>query len=139
MVNRYSKRSLDNLKSCHSQLQVLFWRVLEVYDHAITFGFRDEEEQNAAFEAGNSTKPWPESRHNNMPSTAVDAVPGPWPIDWDHKERYYYFAGIVMGIAHELGIGVIWGGDWDDDKDLRDQKLMDLVHFELTDAEVAHG
>ncbi len=32
--------------------------------------------------------------------------------------RFYFFAGIVKGIAWELGIGVRWGGDWDSDNDL---------------------
>ena len=43
-----------------------------------------------------------------------------------------YFAGMVMGIAKAKGIGVRWGGDWNQNKDLEDNGFDDLPHFELT-------
>ena len=36
-----------------------------------------------------------------------------------------------MGIASQMGIDIIWGGDWDGDTDLKDNAFDDLVHFEL--------
>ena len=39
-------------------------------------------------------------------------------------------AGLVLGIAAVFGIKIRWGGDWDSDNDLNDQKFMDLAHFE---------
>ena len=32
----------------------------------------------------------------------------------------------------QMGIDLIWGGDWDGDTDLKDNAFDDLVHFELS-------
>ena len=64
-----------------------------------------------------------------MPSLAIDAAPSP--IDWNDRERFFYFAGVVKGVAEEMGIKIRWGGDWDGDNDFDDQTFDDLVHFEL--------
>ena len=37
-----------------------------------------------------------------------------------------------MGIANRLEIPIRWGGDWDMDTYVKDQKFKDLPHFELT-------
>ena len=58
-------------------------------------------------------------------------VLAPYPIDWNDKERFYFFAGYVKGIASQMGIELRWGGDWDSDNQLHDQTFMDLPHFEL--------
>ncbi len=60
---------------------------------------------------------------------AVDIAP--YPIDWKDHKRFYYLAGIVKGVASQMGIKVRWGGDWDSDNDLNDQSFMDLGHFEI--------
>jgi len=72
---------------------------------------------------------YPNSKHNTIPARAVDVCP--WPIDWDDQERATYFAGVVMGIASQLGVGLRWGGDWDRDTELEDNQFDDLPHFEL--------
>jgi peptidoglycan L-alanyl-D-glutamate endopeptidase CwlK len=72
-----------------------------------------------------------------MPSSAIDVAP--YPIDWDDRERFVYFAGQVMGISDVLyEHGVIsrplrWGGDWNRDTKVRDNNFDDLCHFELVD------
>ena len=40
-------------------------------------------------------------------------------------------AGFVMGIANTVGIKLRWGGDWDKDTELKDNKFNDLGHFEI--------
>ena len=70
-----------------------------------------------------------EGLSNANPSRAVDVAP--YPIDWSDRERFTYFAGFVKGIASQMGIDIIWGGDWDNDTDLKDNGFDDLVHFEL--------
>ena len=55
----------------------------------------------------------------------------PYPIDWNDKDRFYNFAGLVKGIAISMDIKIRWGGDWDGDNDLKDQTFFDLPHFEL--------
>jgi peptidoglycan L-alanyl-D-glutamate endopeptidase CwlK len=67
------------------------------------------------------------SKH--LTGNAVDLAP--YPIDWKNTKRFYHFAGIVLGVATEMGIRIRWGGDWDMDDDLDDQSFMDLVHFEI--------
>ena len=125
----FSKMSLDRLKTCETKLQVLFEVVIKHFDCKVTDGHRGMHEQNEYYAMGNSTKRFPDSKHNAYPSRAVDVAP--YPIDWNNIKRFYYFSGIVKGIAAMLDIPIVWGGDWDNDTDLDDQKLMDLVHFEL--------
>ena len=80
---------------------------------------------------------WPEQAEVedlNMainPSKAVDAYP--YPVDFNDLNRMRYFAGIVMGIAAVKGIKLRWGGDWNQDTQLSDNKFNDLPHFELVD------
>lgn len=129
-MNKYSKRSIKHLYTCHSDLIMLFEdKILPHWDHSIIEGFRGEEDQNEAHHRGLSDKEWPDSKHNLISSEAVHACP--WPIDWDDIERFRVFGGFViaMGISH--GLKIRWGGDWDGDWDLKDQKLIDLAHFEI--------
>lgn len=125
----FSETSKKRLKECESKLQVLFEVVIKYFDCKVLTGHRGMHEQNEAYEAGNSTKQYPDSKHNSFPSKAIDVAP--YPIDWEDKARFYYFAGVVMGVAAMLEIPIRWGGDWDQDTDLHDQLLFDLVHFEL--------
>ena len=37
----------------------------------------------------------------------------------------------VMGVAGELGIELVWGGNWDRDQELSDNGFDDLPHFQL--------
>lgn len=88
-----------------------------------------ESEQNKYFEQGKTKVQWPDSKHNKKPSWALDAAPTP--IDWEDRERFYYFAGVVMAVAKLLKIEIRWGGDWDRDGNFKDQSFDDLVHFEM--------
>lgn len=65
-----------------------------------------------------------------MPSNAVDIAP--YPIDWNDRERFTYLAGHVKMAAHMLGIKVTWGGDWNNNNEVKDNNFDDLPHFELT-------
>ena len=131
----FSQASKDKLATCHKDLQTIFNEVIKYFDCTILVGYRGEVEQNKAFEEGKSKLKFPFGEHNKMPSCAVDVAP--FPINWEDKDRFYYFAGFVMGIAAELkeqgiiSIGLTYGGDWDGDTDLHDQILYDLVHFEV--------
>lgn len=128
---KFSKRSKNKLETCDSRLQNLFNEVIQYFDCSILCGHRGEDEQNEAFHAGRSKLMFPESKHNSEPSQAVDVAP--YPIEWDNKERFYYFAGIVKGIALKLNIPIRWGGDWDSDTRVKDQTFFDLPHFEITE------
>jgi len=139
-MSRYSQRSLGNLKTCHSLIQLLFTRVLPGFDHSITEGWRGEELQNRHFSEDKSKVQWPDSAHNHMDcdgtpdSLAVHALPYP-NFDWSDRERFHYFAGHVMGIADDFGIPLRWGGDWKRNtllnKNNYKRPFDDLAHYEL--------
>ena len=125
----FCQKSLDNLESCHSDLQRLFNEVVKGFDCSVICGHRGEEEQNEAFKHNRSTKKFPDSKHNIKPSIAVDVVP--YPIDWGNLKRFYLFIGYVRKTAEIMGIKVRNGGDWDNDTMLNDQAFNDLPHWEL--------
>ena len=132
---KFSQDSFSNLSTCHIDLQVLFYEVIKSFDCKILEGYRNEEGQEKAFKAGNTQLHWPDGKHNKQPSMAVDVAP--YPIDWKNNKRFYWFAGYVMGIAQvlkdegKMTHSVRFGGDWDSDKDIDEERFRDLVHFEL--------
>lgn len=126
---KYSQKSLENLGTCHIQLQELFNYVIQYWDCTILEGHRGEEAQNKAFAEKKSMLPWPKGKHNAIPSLAVDATP--YPVNFNDREKLMRFAGFVDGIAIGLGIKIRWGGDWNGDHNNKDNQFDDLVHFEL--------
>ena len=126
---RFGSRSKKRLATCDDRLQGLFKEVVKHFDCSVIIGHRGEKDQNKAFDEGKSKVRYPKGKHNSNPSTAVDVAP--YPIDWEDRERFIYFAGFVKGIATEMGISLRWGGDWNNDTQLSDNKFDDLVHFEL--------
>lgn len=131
----FSRKSLGRLNSCHSDLIQIFEEVVIGFDCTIIEGHRPEELQNKYYNDGKSKLKYPFGRHNAIPSNAVDVAP--WPIDWKDRDRFHYFGGYVMGVAYRLlNEGVIknrlrFGGDWNRDNNLKNNKFDDLVHFEL--------
>lgn len=132
---RFSSTSRTRLSTCHPDLQVLFQHVVQNFDCTILEGHRGQEAQAAAFRAGKSQLRFPHGKHNGEPSMAVDVAP--YPIDWGDLPRFRYFAGYVQGVAEmlllrgEMEHEVRWGGDWDQDTQVKDNSFNDLVHFEL--------
>jgi len=101
--------------------------VVKHFDCTILEGSRTEERQKELIAEGKSKTM--KSKHLRSPSLAIDCVP--YPVDWEDRERITYFAGFVMGIAKAKGIDLRWGGDWDQDTEVKDNGFDDLVHFEL--------
>ena len=126
---KFSKRSGGKLETCHADLQKVFNEVIKRFDCTVLEGTRPKEKQNEYYRTGKSKLKYPKSKHNSNPSRAVDVAP--YPIDWKDKERFYFFAGYVKGVASQMGIELRWGGDWDGDTQVHDQTFMDLPHFEL--------
>lgn len=128
----FGTRSRRRLSTCHPDLQRLFNAVVKHFDCIILEGHRGKYRQNKLFDQGDSEVRFPDGRHNKKPSKGIDAAP--WPIpDWEDLKSFYYFSGVVRGIARSMGIRIRWGGDWDSDNDLNDQTFNDLIHFELLD------
>ena len=103
--------------------------VIKHVDCSVLEGHRGEERQNALFEEGKSKLKFPEGRHNSLPSNAVDVTP--YPVDWEDRERQTLFAGFVLGVAKMMGITLRWGGDWDMDFQVMDNRFDDFPHFEI--------
>jgi len=101
-MNKYSISSKKVLSEINSDLQILMKMVLPNMDHSLRTGFRNQEEQNKVFAAGASKKKWPESKHNHLPSDAVDADPYPLKKGRAGKEQSIHFAGYVKGVADVL-------------------------------------
>lgn len=132
IITPLSKRSQNQLNTCDPRIIKLFTRVNEVMRCSILEGHRNEKDQNAAFKRGASKLQWPNGNHNKFPSLAVDALP--LPIDWKDTRQMVLFAGIVLGIAAEMGLKIRWGGDWNRNVNMNDEKgLVDLPHFEIED------
>lgn len=125
----FSRQSKERLSACDHRLQILFQRVVREFDCTVLEGHRDKERQNLLFGEGKSKARYPNSKHNTMPSMAVDVAP--YPINWNDRERFYWFAGFVQATARELCIPIRWGGDWNQNWSKADNAFDDLVHFEL--------
>lgn len=97
-----------------------------MYDFTVVCGHRDKAAQEKALREGKSKLGWPKSRHNSLPSRAVDLAPycnkikG---IPWDDVTEFKVMATHVKHAAGKLGIGIEWGGDWG--------TFRDLPHFQL--------
>lgn len=126
----FGTTSRERLDTCHDDLSRLFERVVQIVDCKILEGHRNQLRQQQMFDEGKSKVVWPYSKHNQSPSMAVDVAPWPIPTGW-HPHGFIHLAGVVRGIAAEMGIKIRWGGDWDGDFNLMDQTFNDLVHFEL--------
>lgn len=127
----FGKASQEKLATCDPRLQKVFNEVIKHFDCTVIEGHRGEEAQNKAFAEGKSKLKYPQGKHNKIPSLAADVLP--YPIDWNDTNRMRYFAGFVVGIAATMGIKLRWGGDWNQNTELKDNSFNDLPHFELVD------
>ena len=126
---KFGKKSRANLSTTHQSLQKVFNEVIKHVDCSVLEGHREKQRQNDLFDQGKSKVVFPNGRHNSNPSLAVDVTP--YPVDWKDRERQTLFAGFVLGIAKSMGIKLRWGGDWDMDFQVNDNRFDDFPHFEI--------
>ena len=126
---RFGRKSKERQATCEEDLQVLFKEVIKYVDCSILEGHRSKGRQNALYKEGKTKVLYPRGRHNASPSRAVDVVP--YPVDWEDRERMTLFAGFVLGTAEAMGIKIRWGGDWNMNFEVDDNKFDDFPHFEL--------
>ena len=139
---KFSRVSTNRLSNCHKDLKKLMVKSLElsIIDFGISCGYRSIEEQQEIYQQGR-TKPGgivtyvdgvkKKSKHNELPSLAVDIyayVNGK--AVWD-KEHLYYLGGVIMTCARQLDIQVRWGANFNQNQNLKDENFYDLPHFEL--------
>lgn len=118
---KLSQKSLDRLNGVHPDLVKVVKRAIELtpIDFRVTEGLRTVERQAHLFKKG-ATKTM-RSRH--IVGKAIDFVALPdgqvsW--NWDH---YPKIADAFKQAASELGVQIIWGGDW---KSFRDGPHIEL-------------
>lgn len=129
MSYKFSKRSIERLKTCHPLLAVIALEAIKEMDFVVICGHRTPEEQQALYAQGRTkagrivtnidgvTK---KSQHNLKPSLAMDLAP--YPIDWNDIERFKKLGALIKRIAKENATPISWGGSW---------KMKDYPHFEL--------
>lgn len=101
--------------------------VIQETDITVLCGFRGPEEQNRAHAEGKSRARFGQSKHNSVPSMAVDVAP--YPIDWNDWKRWKDLSVVVKRHWHAIDeekraqFSLHWGGDW--------TSLVDGPHWEL--------
>ena len=120
---KFSEASQSKLATCDRRLHHVLYAAIGFTDFSVQCGHRGKIAQNEAFDSvpQRSKVEWPNSRHNQKPSLAVDIAP--YPIDWEDKERFCYLAGVIMTIARLFEVPLKWGGDWG----------WDFGHFEIAE------
>ena len=126
---KFGRKSRERLNTCDSNLQKVFNEVIKHVDCSVLEGHRSKDRQNKLYEEEKTKVKYPDGRHNRQPSSAVDVTP--YPVDWKDRERQTLFAGFVIGVASQMGINLRWGGDWDQDFQVVDNRFDDFPHFEL--------
>lgn len=128
---QFSEQSKARLATCDERLQRLFAEVIRLFDCTVLCGYRSLEEQAKLKAEGRSQLV--KGQHNVYPSKAVDVVP--YPIDYQDRERMSLFGGFVLGVAAAMKIPIRWGGDWNMNNQVGDNKFDDLGHFEIFELE----
>ncbi len=118
---RLSNKGVERLATCDPKIIAIFEEVIKKYDFSVIFGHRGEEQQNEFFAEGSSQKQWPNSKHNSLPSRAIDAVP--YPTLYFDIPEFFVFATYVFAEANKQGVKLVWGGHW--------RKFKDYAHWEL--------
>ena len=126
---KFGSKSKERLATCDEKLQKVFNEVIKYVDCSILEGHRDERAQDKYYKEGKTKVRYQMGRHNSKPSRAVDVVP--YPVDWEDRERFHLFSGFVLGLASGMGISLRWGGDWNRNFEVDDNKFDDFPHFEL--------
>lgn len=122
MNRKWSERSLNNLRGIHPDLRRVMDRALQIspLDFIVIEGLRTPERQRQLVASGASKTL--NSRH--LTGHAVDLLPigydGKAAFDWP---LYHKLAPAVKQAANELGVRIVWGGDW--------KSFRDGPHFEL--------
>lgn len=111
-------KSRQKLQGVHPDLVAVVERAIRITekDFTVLEGLRTPERQRQLVAEGKSKTL--NSRH--LTGHAVDIAP--WPISWEHED-FYPLADAMKQAADDLGVQIVWGGDW--------KSFVDMPHFEL--------
>jgi peptidoglycan L-alanyl-D-glutamate endopeptidase CwlK len=131
-VNKWGDESHRQRATCDTRLNQIGDIVLQIKDHSVIKGHRNQEDQHQAFVDGHSKLDWPDGNHNAYPSKAQDVMTYPWPEkESDQREEQLYLLGLYRGVAHMKGIKLRTGADWDRDGEIADNGFDDFFHVEI--------
>lgn len=118
---RFSQRSLLKLQGVHPDLVKVVHRALQLtpVDFMVIEGLRTKERQAELLAAG-ATRTM-NSRHITGHAVDLAAIVN-GKIRWDWP-LYTHIATAMKDAAEELGVSIVWGGDW--------KSFPDGPHFEL--------
>ena len=122
MSYKFSQLSNKKLYTCDPRIILLFSNVIKDIDCSIVCGHRGQEEQEKAYNSGASLARWGQSKHNTLPSLAVDVLPYPFNTNWN-REQFEPLGKVVLQKANELDLNIRWGKYF--------KKIKDYPHWEL--------
>lgn len=139
----FGNSSRTRLVTCRPLLRELFKRVVKIRDCSVVCGHRPNDIQDALYAQGRTTPgdivtnaQAGESKHNTSPSEAVDVVP--YPELWSSPTAFAQLSVIVLEVWDDMtiegltdGYELVWGGDWDGDRDPNDTDQWDKPHWEV--------
>lgn len=139
---KLSNQSKKNLSSCNPEIKDVVHHVLKFIDVGVAEGHRGKERQNSLFQKKKTKVHWPNSKHNTLPSDAIDLVVFVKDFGYidensapkKYRQYYGFLAGIINAYCFEKNYNIRWGGDWNSNADFNEpsQNFDDLVHFEIT-------
>jgi peptidoglycan L-alanyl-D-glutamate endopeptidase CwlK len=132
----FGKASADRLASVAPALADVMREAIKTspVDFSITCGYRDAVEQTRACMEGKSKVPYPKSKHNCLPSLAVDVCPyvegrG---LVWGDHDLWGALSEHIFDTAARMGVTLRWGGNWGHSFDATPPlSFIDKPHWEL--------
>lgn len=141
-MNTFGTNSRTELETTDPILVEIAFSVLELKDHSILKGHRNEVEQNAAYNSSpqRSKLKFPNGKHNELPSRAIDVQTWPVPKGYTQEQTerllrhdQLYLLGLYVGVAWGMGVMLRTGADWDMDGEIADNGWDDLFHVEIAE------
>ena len=126
---RFGRQSMDRLEGVDPVLVDWALRVVSIMDCSVVYGVRTEAEQRhmVAIGASKTMKSYHLVQADGL-GHALDLAP--YPIDWNDLDRFFILGGVGLAIAHEMGVPITWGRDWDRDWIFTDQDFNDFPHWQ---------
>jgi len=126
----FGAQSKIQLAKAHPKMQAILNRAITRIDFKILDSTRGRAAQTKAYLTGHSKAKFGQSAHNYVPSIAVDLFPAPY--DWNNRKAFNDLYYVMMACAHELGIPLRSGNDWNmDGLGVHDTDNWDAGHYEL--------
>ncbi len=122
---RFSNRSLKQIETLHKDLQDICEVAVTLLPFSVIEGHRGKCEQERMNKEGISKVEYPNSKHNSLPSKAMDLVVCiglPYPSN----DAWEYLANIIKFVGKTMSVNIVWGGDW--------KENPDRYHFELQES-----